>query len=1056
MTARIAAAGTQATLGFAGISRLQAYGVKDYGAKGDYQFVLDGSMPSGSNVLTSLSGKFVPSDVGKTIWLAPTDRGITLRVVNDGIISSTVNPNQLSSASAGFTNADIGLWVSVAGAGIAGTPLVAQIVTVSSSSVVTLSANAQTTVASRSVADASAPLGVQVTSATAAFTAADVGRTVTLVGAGMIGALYTGMIMQVTNGTTIQLNATILTAVAGATLTVLGAATNLYSLATSSSLPSRVSSADASASGTTFIVNSATAAFTATDVGRFVLIPGAGSGATTQVNQIIKINSPTQALLNIAITVSVTNQIITILGVRSVSDAAITHNTVALTSSTGAFRPIDIGAFVTIVGGGLGGADLLAQIVAYTSPSAVTISTPAGTDVTGGGITNLIVAPPGPLAGVIANYISATQVTLSVTSSVACVQAKVGWATDDTVAINNALAALVAGGEVFFQPQTYCVSLSGTNSIYGIVPYALQLLKNDVRLRGHGARIMMMGGQVRNFTTLLIGDNTNPYTNIEIDGITFDGNAAALYNPIDTTNNANNVIPSQIGLAPLWGSNDFGGVVNVRGPYTPYTAFPKIGQKYTTNIIVRNCRFYRASNAGLVSCSYAEEIHVEHCVFDGEGIWACVCHLDGLRYGSVRRCHLKNMIPLVATQQAIAVSYNGDTGIRPIYRSVFVDNVIENICGNGIGGTFWECEIRGNSICGCTNTGIALSFYNGNNSFTGSFHNTISGNRLVNNRLSNITLAGAVGTTRSGTVTLTNGSATLTSWSGSSLLPTDVGAYIVITGGGAPGSGRPLIAVITQVLSVTSCLLSVINQSGATQTGLAATIGGQAGLACNYNLIKDNIMYNDQVFKGFYDYSALTYLFHAWSGPSIHIDIALGAAAPVGGNFFDGNHIEGNSSNAIRDNSIGCPSQLGEGAWNLWTANNLSTEAISNARVSVGNANTYISYFDRDGLVTGNQGGNAGNVQGTGIKGRVSVSAQSWTPGTIAAGGNAQTTVPMTGSVASDQVIASYGATLPIGVLLSAQVTTPGTVTLTLFNATSSPQAVTVTTALRVDWWQQR
>jgi hypothetical protein len=77
----------------------------------------------------------------------------------------------------------------------------------------------------------------------------------------------------------------------------------------------------------------------------------------------------------------------------------------------------------------------------------------------------------------------------------------------------------------------------------------------------------------------------------------------------------------------------------------------------------------------------------------------------------------------------------------------------------------------------------------------------------------------------------------------------------------------------------------------------------------------------------------------------------------------------------------------------------------------------------------------------------------SWEPGTIAAGAYADTTVAVPGAVVGDTVAAGFTVALPAGVLISGAVTAPGTVTITLYNASHSPQQLG-SGLLRADVWQ--
>lgn len=89
----------------------------------------------------------------------PINEGLSSRTVTDGAMSSTVNPSQLSSATANFTSADVGYGITVAGAGAGGATLSSTITSLVSSTVVTLGSNCSTTVSGASVVVSRIPGG---------------------------------------------------------------------------------------------------------------------------------------------------------------------------------------------------------------------------------------------------------------------------------------------------------------------------------------------------------------------------------------------------------------------------------------------------------------------------------------------------------------------------------------------------------------------------------------------------------------------------------------------------------------------------------------------------------------------------------------------------------------------------------------------------------------------------------------------------------------------------------------------------------------------------------
>jgi hypothetical protein len=142
--------------------------------------------------------------------------------VTDGSIAS--GTSVLTSPSAGFTTSDIGKSVQVTGAGTSGAPLVTTIEGYTSATQVTLAAPAATTVlASRTVADGAITIGTRVlTSATANFTAGDIGKTIAVTGAGAGNAL-SGRIDTVDSSTQVKLDTAASTTVTGASTTIAGA-----------------------------------------------------------------------------------------------------------------------------------------------------------------------------------------------------------------------------------------------------------------------------------------------------------------------------------------------------------------------------------------------------------------------------------------------------------------------------------------------------------------------------------------------------------------------------------------------------------------------------------------------------------------------------------------------------------------------------------------------------------------------------------------------------------------------------------------------------------------
>lgn len=111
-----------------------------------------------------------------------------------------------------------------------------------------------------------------------------------------------------------------------------------------------------------------------------------------------------------------------------------------LTVSTASFAVGDVGKTVVVPGAGAAGADLITTISAFTSTTQVNLSATAGT-------------------------------TLSVVSKT------VAYGTDDTTAINNAIAALTSHGTLYFPPSSGVYIVQSISGFAGL---------NNITVRGDG------------------------------------------------------------------------------------------------------------------------------------------------------------------------------------------------------------------------------------------------------------------------------------------------------------------------------------------------------------------------------------------------------------------------------------------------------------------------------------------------------------------------------------------------------------------------------------------
>jgi hypothetical protein len=122
-------------------------------------------------------------------------------------------------------------------------------------------------------------------------------------------------------------------------------------------------------------VTSASASFSSADVGKTVCIPYAGTGATVGQSHITTIASVTDAH-TIVLTAAPT---LSIVGARTVTDAAINLNTINLNSATANFTQGDIGKKISIPGAGLtignsGGSPQACYIATIVSSTQVTLT----------------------------------------------------------------------------------------------------------------------------------------------------------------------------------------------------------------------------------------------------------------------------------------------------------------------------------------------------------------------------------------------------------------------------------------------------------------------------------------------------------------------------------------------------------------------------------------------------------------------------------------------------------------------------------------------------------
>ncbi len=170
------------------------------------------------------------------------------------------------------------------------------------------------------------------------------------------------------------------------------------------------------------MLTSASGSFSAEDIGKYIQVVGAGMGGTTQ------------------------------------TDGAMTIGQNVLTSASGAFTAGDMGRYIVVTGAGVKGANLLAQISAYTSATQVELGNlsglamvPANSSATIRGRTYFYGYMT--LEATVASVNSASQVTLSTVASGSISNAVYAYGTNNTANFQAELDALgAAGGGVVHVP----------------------------------------------------------------------------------------------------------------------------------------------------------------------------------------------------------------------------------------------------------------------------------------------------------------------------------------------------------------------------------------------------------------------------------------------------------------------------------------------------------------------------------------------------------------------------------------------------------------------------
>jgi hypothetical protein len=243
------------------------------------------------------------------------------------------------------------------------------------------------------------------------------------------------------------------------------------------------------------VLTSASGSFASADAGKYIQVIGAGPGGTSH------------------------------------SDGAMFFGSAVLTSGSGTFSSSDVGRGIVVTGAGSGGGHLVTTIQSYSSPTSVTLSASAQTQVSGrpyfyGYMT---------LEGTIQSVQSSTSVTLSASAFSTISSAVFAYGTENHASFQAAVdaAGQAGGGTVNVPAPPTCPSsavcgyvLKATDQMTAQAPGAVKIRYNNISLIGdapqtnlfcrgaygtYSGEVAFNGamGNIRGFC-LTIGDNGGP------------------------------------------------------------------------------------------------------------------------------------------------------------------------------------------------------------------------------------------------------------------------------------------------------------------------------------------------------------------------------------------------------------------------------------------------------------------------------------------------------------------------------------------------------------------
>jgi hypothetical protein len=807
---------------------------------------------AGSSSVTVAGGTFSAGDVGKNICIYGSDHEVSPRRVADAVATS--GSNQITSATIAFTSADVGAWLSVLGAGLGGGAFVAQITSVPNATTAVCNANAQTTVASAgtltvfgltsrsNAAQRAITASIDIVANPMLLTCApgtlgpdDCYRSIVIPGAGPAGASLLDQLVSVAaDGGSAVLDYPAGTSVSGVSCAVSGVQTQSGITVQGSAVSVTGLSIDGSW------------------IGGFLSLPGASVGGTALLAQIVGWNGNSTSGTDPG---GATNDTTHIQLAASAPAVSLTNCALVITAGTNSGYAGIVTAYnsttqVATVSPAFAGACDATSV--YSILATATMSTPAATLVSGVAAT---VYPPGPLRSTITAVSSATQVTIGVAAALGAAGCSMQYWTDDTPAVRSALTQVAAGGVLVFPPGVYTLDWTDYTNIYAQTFSALTITENNLRLSGYGATLRRAAGCLIQAGLINIGDSVNAYRGTVVEGLVLDGNSAAASPGITSVGDTNLWVMSDVGCAPMIGVDGFMGGLVVRGPYTPFSGWPKVGQQETGPTLLRDLKFLRWAASALCAIVYTKDLSVVHCESDGESRWTCGFHLDGVNGAYVSDCDIHDIFSIPEDGGALTIYTNGDTGYRPS-RARLIGNRIRNIQGNvpAIAGVFHDSVIAGNVLTDIGNVGISMANYYRLTypMYVGASRNIISNNIIRNTRSGGIVLVGTPGLgsalpagqfggangqdgIRQVTVTTAAGSAAITSSAGFVALDQTNGNVILIPGAGP--NGTPLVAQVSAFTDTSHVTLSIAATNALTNVPAVIGRGGTAAMAANATTI---------------------------------------------------------------------------------------------------------------------------------------------------------------------------------------------------------------------------